>query len=101
MVLAFVKVELLITGPLMKDDVSVSRNRISYLYREKSRIRGHCCPFKGASTRFFETPNGLISDARPWPYNRGYSKGVMSDFDLFTLLETFHGANTFSYKVLA
>ncbi len=24
-----------------------------------------------ASTRFFKTPNGCISDTRPWTYNRG------------------------------
>ena len=28
-------------------------------------------PYNGQPTRFFKTPNGLVSDTRPWPYNRG------------------------------
>ena len=27
--------------------------------------------YNGQPTRFFKTPNGLVSDKRPWPYNRG------------------------------
>ena len=35
-------------------------------------------PYKVSSTRFFKTPmypNGLISDTKPWPYNRGNTEG--------------------------
>ena len=28
-------------------------------------------PYKSRSSRFFKTPKGLVSDKRPWPYNRG------------------------------
>ena len=28
-------------------------------------------PYNGQPTRFFKTPKGLVSDTRPWPYNRG------------------------------
>ena len=28
-------------------------------------------PYNGQPTQFFKTPNGLVSDTRPWPCNRG------------------------------
>ena len=38
-------------------------------------------PYKSRSSRFFKTPKGLVSDKRPWPYNRGNTVSLLKQRD--------------------
>ena len=49
-------------------------------------------PYKLQPTRFFKTPKYLVSDTRPWPYNRGNTVGInmLHLFVLYNLMYYFH-----------
>ncbi len=40
-------------------------------------------PYQVSSTRFFKTPNGLISDTRLWPYNQKYGTNAIVNMTPF------------------